>query len=106
MAYFSNVALDEQYFFCNPTCKKVWLAKRLLKSEESEKEVFTCRYCESEWDSGRSKGQHERHCVKNPESVAANRKVYSIEEIREIDRLFKLTDKQIAKFVRSGRWVK
>jgi hypothetical protein len=78
----------------------------MKKTEESEKETFKCKYCKSEWDSSRSRGQHERHCVKNPESVAANRKVYSIEEIREIDRIFKLTDKQIAKFVRSGRWVK
>lgn len=106
IAYFSNVASGEQYFFCNPTCKKAWLAERLKKTEESEQEVFICQYCNSEWDSSRSREQHERHCIKNPESAAANRKVYTIEEIREIDRVFKLTDKQIAKFVRSGRWVK
>ena len=106
MAYFSNVTLDEQYFFCNPTCKKAWLAERLEKTEESEQEVFKCKYCGSEWANSRSKSQHERHCVKNPESVAANKRIYSIEEIREIDRVFKLTDKQIAAFVRKGKWSK
>lgn len=97
---------DDIHYFCSRDCKLIWLAERMEKTEESRQEVFICKYCETEWDNSRSRSQHERWCAKNPKSVVSQRKVYSIEEIREIDRLFKLTDKQIAKFVRSGRWVK
>ena len=108
MAYFSNVALDEQHFFCNPTCKKAWLAERLEKSEESKQEVFKCKYCDKEFEKERGAITHETWCDKNPNGRPhiVKDKIYTIEDIREIDKAFKLTSEQIAKFVRSGKWVK
>lgn len=107
--YFTNTTLDKVYTFCNKKCKINWLTEMKLKKELKEMKAvngenkFYCTYCESEWDTNRGKTHHERHCPENPNKP--KKRSYSIEEIREIDKVFGLTDAQIAKFIRNYKFL-
>ena len=87
-----------------------------------EKEVFCCQYCDEEWDTKRSKGQHERWCDKNPNQrgyrktgkevkkqekesqikskIRKPKGISIIEELRNFDKILGLTDEQIVKYIR------
>ena len=79
------------------------------KYKSNEKEKFTCSYCGDEWEKKTSKTQHERWCKSNPNARKHKndpkvknplRKEFTIKDIKEIDRVFGLTDEQIANFIR------
>ena len=92
---------NKTYLFCSKPCKMVWLANRLEKSQE---EKFICKYCGKSYDSKRARWTHEGRCKSNPKVLLhLSNKTYTMEDIREIDRAFGLTDEQIANFVRGKK---
>lgn len=98
---------DDVHYFCSRECKLIWLAERMEKSEEAvgeEKETFKCKYCGRIFDKKKSATIHGSWCDKNPNarSRITKNKLYTMEDIREIDRVFGLTDGQIARFVRGS----
>lgn len=106
----TNIAQpDKVYFFCNKSCKMIWLAERQKQSRDNS---FPCKYdCGKVFDKKQGAKIHETWCPKNPnsrsgpksmEKLEAKNKVFTIEEIREIDRVLELTDEQIANYVRRG----
>ena len=102
---------DKVYFFCSKSCKMIWLAER---PKEEKDNSFACKYnCGKVFEKKKGATTHETWCDKNPNSrtyvrtesmeiLEDKNKVFTIEEIREIDRAFKLSDEQIAGFVRRG----
>ena len=107
----TNIAQpDRVYFFCNKSCKMIWLAERQKNSKDKG---FVCKYCGKVYDKKQGAAVHETWCDKNPNSrshatiqnaevLEVKNKTFTIEDVRDIDRVFGLTDEQIAKFVRRG----
>lgn len=96
-----------------------------LKEELEEivngKEKFPCQFCEKNWKSKVSKERHEVWCPKNPNHRVSYRKPTTevkkkpkntktdkpkpkskdiIKELKAFDKIFGLTDEQIAKYIR------
>lgn len=119
----------EQWCDDNPNTRKTnpLKSKTNLESKKidliPEKEIFYCQFCEQEWDNDRSKIQHERWCSKNPNQrqyrkiktedkkpekrkakikpkIETLKGIDIIKELREFDKVFGLTDKQIVKYIR------
>ena len=91
------------------------------------KPIFICKYCGSGWETSTSCRVHESWCTKNPnrrgyirsEKLVEEKKVveekkkpiiekkkdkvYTIEEIKELDSIISLSDEQIAKLVRGKK---
>ena len=89
---------------------------------------WVCQFCESEWKSKNSRERHEAWCKENPNGRKSYRKPVStpkakkskkskngaklgrppkthkskdiIKELKEFDKVFGLTDEQIAKYIR------
>ena len=99
--------------------------ERICESEDV-KEVWCCQFCDSEWKSKVSRDRHEAWCKENPYRRTSYRKPMTevkeklkkpkkikkktplkiitlksvIKELKTFDKIFGLTDEQIAKYIR------
>jgi len=91
-------------------------SKPITKTNDKKGNELLCQYCESKWDSKASRTQHERWCDNNPNKREYRKTKpekpeepkeeiiiednYIIKELKDFDRVFGLTDKQIVKYIR------
>lgn len=110
----------------NPKSDKIKELEKEFENVINGNKVFHCKYCDKGWDKERSNTQHERWCPKNPnprtyrnkgskKKKAKKPKIkpkldailqseeFTVEDLRRIDKIFGLTDKEIIDYIRGKK---